>query len=365
MQRTTLSRQVRKGLHHLLATPYWVGHHVHNGWGILNVFDIAWLRPMPGGLLPDTHPFVTGIYPVTGNPIWKENLIYRSPRKREFSETDEQIVEKVMSFLKFMVHSSASSPKSPVGKPTRMPPAVNYIHGCVHYNGVSLVFDDFPDAVAHFTDPVFMREFKAMLAAERREPTLIFRDRDYDTDEFAVFSCFMKSIFPYFGNPNGNKGRIHWGTPSPYPAFNLITGNWIRDTRMLLTELGRSRVARPPVARKDYFRGGPYTGGWAGFMLPEKLLSSYTGWRIGMRGEKKGIYFTDNRKLARGFRYDPVKLPTLQDRLKEKAAEAFRDAAGRLSFLGAGRTGKAGRRVNLSMARDETTRTPEREHEAS
>ena len=53
--------------------------------------------------------------------------------------------------------------------------------------------------------------------------------------------------------------------PAPYPAFNLINGNWIRDTRQLLTEEGRRRVARPPLERRAYFLDAPYDRGWREF----------------------------------------------------------------------------------------------------
>ena len=39
----------------------WLQLTAHNTWGILNVLDIIWLRPMPGGIIDDQHPFCTGM----------------------------------------------------------------------------------------------------------------------------------------------------------------------------------------------------------------------------------------------------------------------------------------------------------------
>jgi hypothetical protein len=309
----SLSRRIR---HYGMALPNWARHNLSNTWGILNVFDLVWLRPTPGGLLSDDHPFVTGISPATGKPVWDDNLVYATPSQSE--TPDSEILHSVMKFLANMVQRSSAAERHPIGVPSRMPPAINYIHGCVHYTGASMLLNDIPEAVAHVTDPRFVRELKRLVRVERREVTIIFRHRDYQPEQLALFSCLMKTVLPWFGNPNGNRARIHWGVPSPYPAFNLIGGNWIRDTRMLLREDGRRDVARAPISRGEWFRAGPYSTGWSEFLLPERLLCAYTSWRVGIRGEQGGIYFVDALKLRRGWRFDPARLPTLRSRLKEK-----------------------------------------------
>ena len=84
---------IRKGIYYLMALPNWIGHNIHNTFGIINVFDIMWLRPYKGGLLSSDHGFATGIDPTDGNYIWTKNVVFQSPRKSKFKETDEQIVE--------------------------------------------------------------------------------------------------------------------------------------------------------------------------------------------------------------------------------------------------------------------------------
>ena len=304
--------------YYLLAPFNWIGHNLHNTYGILQVFDLTWLRPIGGGAIKEDHPFVTGIDPLDGKTLWTKNIIFQSPRVREFSQTDEEIVIKVMGFLSRMVGASASSEKYPKGRKDRMPPAVNYIHGTVHANGVSLVFDDFKDALAHFTCKKFLKDFKKMIHTEKREPTIIFRDRDYDSEEFKVFSCFMKTQFPFFGNPNGNKKRMHWGTPAPYPVFNLITGYWISPTQSLRTVEGSQRVVRTAIDKTLYFKGASYGSGRTEYLWPEKFWASFTDNRIKARGDRGGVYFTDKRKLDNGFKYDPENLITLKERMGEK-----------------------------------------------
>ena len=314
-QRPSLSMTLR---HYVMALPNWLAHNVHNSWGILNVFDLVWLRPMPGGLLPIDHPLATGISADTGELIWDRNCVFATAPLEGASEDDRDILHRVMTFISSMVQRSSASSVSEVGIPSRMPPAINFIHGSVHYNGASMLFNDIPEAVRHFSDPDFKREIWRLLLTEGRDLTIIFRCVEYDRDELALFSCFMKTIFPFFGNPNGPKKRIHWGTPSPYPVYNLIAGYWIRDTRKLLTAEGRASVARPPIPAHTYFLDKKYDGGWSEFRLPEKLLDRFTSWRIHIRGAQGGVYFVDAIKLKSGFRFDPSTLPTLRDRLREK-----------------------------------------------
>jgi hypothetical protein len=179
-------------------------------------------------------------------------------------------------------------------------------------------FDDVPEAIAHFSDPAFKREVWRLLRSERRDLTVILRDSALDRRELSLFSCFMKSIFPFFGNPNGPTKRIHWGTPSPHPAYNLIAGRWIRDTRKLRTAAGRRSAARPPVERERYFRAGGYGTGWSHFHAPERLLNRFTDWRIRIRGEQGGVYFVDARDLKAGRQFDPADLPSLWFRISQR-----------------------------------------------
>ena len=186
-----------------------------------------------------------------------------------------------------------------------MPPGILYLHGGVHYNGGWLLFNDFQEAIAHYSDRKFADEFKRFVREQRREPVTLFRDRDYDRDEFAEFVCFMRTIFPWFSNSNGPKKFVLWGNPSPYPAVNTITGHWIRDCRALKTETGRRTVARPPIPAGRYFQNGPYCGQRNVTRWPERLLAQFTHTRIRLRGERENLYFVDKRKIRKGLRFGP------------------------------------------------------------
>jgi hypothetical protein len=197
-----------------------------------------------------------------------------------------------------------------------MPPGILYLHGGVHFNGGWLIFNDFADAINHFTDPRFVTEFRRFVKEQRREPVTLFRDRDYDRHEFARFVCFMRTTFPWFSNSNGPKKFVLWGNPSPYPAVNTITGNWIRDCRLLKRETGRRIVAQPPIPAGRYFQGGPYAGTRTTTRWPENLLAWVTDKRIRVRGAKENLYFVDKRKLKKGFRYGPDPIPTPWQRVR-------------------------------------------------
>jgi hypothetical protein len=307
-------------LWHIMAAPArWVGHVVSNTRGIWTVFELVWLRRTPGGIIDVTHPFATGIDPRTGLRVWRENLLYRSRAVEVPLEDDVAIVERVMDFMRSRVAQSAARPGAPNGVPTRMPPAVNLLHGPVHFNGVSLLFDDVADTVQHFTDRRFLREVKRCIREQKRELVVILRRRDYDRDALAGLACFVRTRLPFWANPNGNKKTIQWGVPAPYPNINVITGAWIADTRALLATRGSLDVVRPPVGSGRYFRDGPYTGGWREMLFPERWLARFTTWRVQSRGEKGNLYFTDLRELRAGFRYDPAAPPTLIQRLFKRA----------------------------------------------
>ena len=297
--------------YYLMVPKNWLQLTAHNTWGILNVLDIIWLRPMPGGLIDETHPFCTGIDPATGQTIWNSNVLYRTPPRRKWSvgrhdpEPDDVIVEKTGDHLRRQVCLAAAGPEHPTGQPAPMPPGILYLHGGVHYNGGWLLFNDFAEAIEHFTDPRFVAEFRRFVREQRREPVTLFRDRDYDRAAFARFVCFMRTIFPWFSNSNGPKKFVLWGNPAPYAAVNTITGNWIQDCRMLKSAAGRAAVARPPIPAGRYFQNGPYHGERNATLWPEHLLALFTEKRIALRGERENLYFVDKRKLKRGFRYGP------------------------------------------------------------
>jgi len=299
----------------------WTALTLHNSWGILNVLDLIWLRPMRGGLIGESHPFCTGIDPITGEHVWHRNVVFKTPRREDWPnsvlvpDADDEIIRKVGDHLRKQVLMAARSETHPNGHAAPMPPGILYIHGGVHFNGVWLLFNDFAEAIRHFSDPKFGAEFRRLVREEKREPVTLFRDRDYDRTEFAHFVCFMRTTFPWFSNCNGPKKFVLWGNPSPYPAVNTITGNWIRETRALKTERGRTTAARPPVAGK-YFHNGPYFGERETTRWPENLLAFLTNKRIALRGERENLYFVDKRKLKRGFRFGPDPIPSPLQRLR-------------------------------------------------
>jgi len=279
---------------------------VSNVRGIATVVDMLWLRPVAGGLLAPDHPCCTGRQHGSDRTVWADNLVFAAPRDRArattetsaetHAETDAEIVSRVGRYMAAMVRRAAATPAHPHGAPSRMPPAINYLHGPVHYNGGWFVFDSFADAIEHVSDPAFRRELHRFVRVERREPLFVFRDRDYDREEFAQFVCFLRSVLPWFSNSNGPKRKVLWGNPAPYAVVNLITGNWIRETRRLIDARTRDAVARPPIDAGRYFRAS-YRGWRRHTLWPERMLARITARRIQMRGAKGNLFFVDERAL--------------------------------------------------------------------
>lgn len=307
MRAATLSRpllrpaSVGAAIAYYLSIPaVWGYQFFHNAHGVLRVMDITRFRPMPAGLLPPDHPWVTGLNPATGRPVWHDNVVFRTPRDGltpPDAPADDLIVQRVGRFLAAQVARSVVVPEVPWGLRRRMPHAINYIHGTAHYNSGLLLFNDFADGFFHFSDTRFAAEVRRFIRQERREVLLIFRQRRYTAREYAYFVAFLRTIFPWFCNSNGPRKRVLWGNPSPFPVVNIIGGNWIRDVYRLKSEMGRAAVVRPPVPHATYFQKGPYRGDRCQARWPEKLLAHWTTWRVRQRGSKGGLFFVDRRRL--------------------------------------------------------------------
>jgi catechol 2,3-dioxygenase-like lactoylglutathione lyase family enzyme len=283
-----------------LGLPFrWAWQMAHNGLGILRVLDLTHLRPLPPGLIRLDHPWATGINPDTGRLVWHQNVVYRSARGPAdvVLPPDEEVLTKTCRFLAEKAALSAVVPAIPQGPRRRMPHGINYIHGSSHYNSGIFVFTDFADALAHFTDPRFRAEVWRFVGEERREVLILLRRKGYTPWEFACFTCCLRTLFPWFCNANGPQGRVLWGNAAPFPAANLIAGNWACDVYALKRPGGAAAVVRPPVQAGAYFRGGPYGRGRRHYRWPERLLARVTYWRVRLRGGRGGMFFVDRRRV--------------------------------------------------------------------
>ncbi len=279
----------------------WSFSNVHMFKQTLNVLDFMWLHKVGPGLLADDHPWLTGKIPGTTETVWAKNIVFASPRKHIWQgaepEEDARIVTRVGAFLAGMVvRSNVASPEIPQGKQRRMPHAVNYIHGSVHYNGCYMLFNDFEDAMFYLSDSRFARQFRKFAAQERRELTIVLRERSYDPEEYAWFLAFVRSHLIWYANANGpTKKRVLHGTPSPYPAVNPINGSWIRDVHNLQKGRLDSIVFEP-------FRGGDYfTGSYRGNQCQYTFLERFHAWAQYLvtraKGFQGGLVFTDRKKI--------------------------------------------------------------------
>lgn len=277
---------------------HWGSQVFRNGSDILRVLDILQVRPLPCGLVGLDHPWVTGIAPQTGQPIWFSNVIYRSaPTDDPSLASDETVLLANGRFLAQRVRQSAVTPEIPLGPARRMPHCINYMHGSSHYNSGLIILNDLKDAYRHINDPRFRRELRRFVAMEKREVLFLLRTRDYCPREFAYLSCCMRSHFRWFCNPNGPRERVLWGNTAPFPAANLITGHWSDDVYALKQSGGAERVARPPIQEGCYFQNETYGRGRDYAIWPEKALAWANYYRVKIRGRKGGMFFVDRRQV--------------------------------------------------------------------
>jgi hypothetical protein len=271
------------------------GDIIHNTIGAFHVLRLWHVQKLASGLIAKDHPWATGLNPATGAPVWPLNIVFRTPPTPGAGyEPDEQVMQKVGNFLADMVKKSTPVPEIPHGPDRRMPHVVNYLHGSVHYNGMWLLFNNFAEAKEYFSDPSFRQEFKRLVQREKREVTLVFRERKYDPVEYAYFSGFIMANFPWFANVNGPGKKVMWGNPAPYPSMNIINGSWVRDVDQL--RRGRGEVARPPVPAGTYFRGRYGAAAQPPYFV-ERLVAFVENEWVRRRGFNAGLFFIDRKTI--------------------------------------------------------------------
>jgi hypothetical protein len=280
---------------------HWVASNVHNAYVTSRVLDYMFVHRLGAGRLEAEHPWATGMQPEDGTPVWPHNILYASPRRRTRwagpePEADDVIVSRIGAFMAGMVRRSTIDPEIPHGPKRRMPHAVNLLHGTILYNGVFLIFDDFVDGRYHLSDRRFVREFRRFAREEKREITIVFRERQYDPAEYAWWVTFLRSRVPWYANPNGpTPKRVLWGTPSPYAAVNPINGSWIGDVWHLTKQDGQPPV-RPPLEQGRYFQGE-----FRGNQPRYPFLVRFHAWGsylfIALRGFQGGMLFTPRKRI--------------------------------------------------------------------
>ena len=289
-------RGVRAGLYNVKGLINIIrGDIIHNTFGAFHVLRLWHVQKLTSGLVGREHAWATGLDPATGQPVWPQNVVFRTtPTPGAGYEPDETILAKVGGFLADMVKKSTPVPEIPHGPERRMPHVVNYLHGSVHFNGMWLLFNDFDEAKHFFADASFRREFVRLVRRERREVTLVFRERKYDPVEYAYFSGFIMANFPWFANVNGPGKKVMWGNPAPYAAMNIINGSWVRDVDAL--RRGRPTFLRAPLAAEQYFAAS-YGQPVPGSHFVERLVAFVENEWVRRRGFNAGLFFIDRKQI--------------------------------------------------------------------
>lgn len=279
----------------------WTYSNLHLALQTYYVLDFMYLHKLHAGSISPEHPWATGISPQTGGPVWPHNIVYQSPLKDTWvgtaPEEDGEIVTRVGKFLAAMLkRSTFTEPEIPQGAKRRMPHAVNLLHGSIHYNGAFLILNDLPDGMRHISDRNFVKEIKRFAKQERRELTIVFRERSYHPEEFAWFLAFVRARLPWYANANGpTKKRILAGAPSPYPAINAINGSWVHDVMMLFRG-DTEHIVREPIRKSSYFQSS-----YRGNQMEYTFLERFHAWAQSLIPRLKGFQgshvFTKRRKI--------------------------------------------------------------------
>lgn len=291
---------------HLKAPFVWTAGAVYNLYNIGRIIDAAYFRPIKGGLIDENHPWVTGENPASGKTIWQDNVVFKTHPDQKYTVSDEEIVSVTGKFLCGMVKRSAGSTKYPEGLPgvapdgtimRRMPHAINYIHGSAHYNGGWLIFNNLQEAFHYFNNREFRKEIRRFVREEQREITIVFRDKNYDPKEYGKLGAMLRTAFHWYSNTNGPQRNVHWGSKSPFPAINMITGEFFGDLQALQRQENQ-KVIRNPIEKEKYFQDTYNQKVRISARPLERLFSLALNLRLALRDEKKGnLFFVDKSKL--------------------------------------------------------------------
>ena len=279
---------------------HWTYSNLHLAKETYYVLDFIYVHKIGPRLLASDHPWLTGLIPGTRETVWEKNIVFASPRAAKWQvepEQDQIIVSRIGTFLAAMVaRSNAPDPAVPHGKRRRMSHAVNYLHGAIHCNGGFLIFNNFQDAMFYFSDTHFVQEFKRFARVEKRELTIVLRERGYDPEEYAWFVGFVRAHQPWYANGNGpTKRRVLYGTPSPYPAVNPINGAWVDDMQHLYRQR-MAQLVRYPVECSRYFQS-EYRGNQSDFTFMERFHVWTQHLVITAKGFQGGLVFTSRKKI--------------------------------------------------------------------
>lgn len=276
----------------------WIHSTVHNAGGAYHVVKFLTFKKMKHGLIAEDHPWVTGISPHTGRAIYPDNIVFRSESTDSFlkaPEPDDAIVSKVGGFMASMTKRSTGPQELEHGPKRRMPHVVNYLHGDVSFNGATLIFNNFKDAMFHLSDPKFVKEIYRFSKETGREFLIVLRERDYDPAEYAVFLGFVRSTLKWYANANGPKTRVLYGAPSPYPVINVINGSWVRSMKSL--DAGKfEALVKPPIEKGRYFNS-TYQGNRDHYNFLEAALAYFNYLVLKPRGFQGGYVFTLRKKI--------------------------------------------------------------------
>lgn len=308
-------------LSYLRAPRVWAKQMLSNTKGIFTVLDMILFRPVQGGLIPENHPWTTGLDPRTGKTVWSDNIIFATDPKTDWNcparyvpDSDEEIVRKVGLYLAGMVKKTVSTLEHPFGTRARMPAAIGYIHGAVHYNSGIIIFNDYAEGIYHLSDPRFISEMQRFARESKREIMIMFRERVYEPKAYAYFAGMIRTVLPWFSNTNGPirpstdpvndqflvGGKVMWGNPAPYPVVNPITGNWIEFVREVAhaaeDKSALERICLPPVGRNTYFQE-QYQGNRQQARRHERWLAIGTAARVRARGDN--LFFVSESDLEK------------------------------------------------------------------
>jgi hypothetical protein len=267
---------------------------------LLAEVPVVWffMSKLKANALANDHAWVTGNVRGSDQVIWPQNIVYRSPIRSDATRStcDDDMATRTGEFLSRMVARSTANSEIPYGPKRRMPHAVNYIHGSVHYNGLFLIFDDFLDVVRHLSDSNFRADLQRLGKTEQREITLLIRKRQYDPLEFAYCVGAVRCYLPWFSNGNGpSKKPVLWGNMAPFPAVNLINGAWIADLKKLYR--GQlDELARPPCPAQGYFTQ-PIVATQTRYRFTDHLQAWYMYTDVRLRGFRGQLFFASRKRI--------------------------------------------------------------------
>lgn len=216
----------------------------------LKLLDLKYLRPLESGLVPDSHPWVTGIHPDTLLPTYVENVVFSTKPETDATGNDEMIAEHLWRMLGDQISEVAESQEFPFGRHHSKQVTDQYFFGCIRFSAGIVIFNNAKEAANLVNQARFRREMKRFCKETSRDLLFVFREKQLEQKSIDMISgLLVRNMRYHVLFPDLDRCR--------YPVLIISAGHTSRLLSLLRMREKEvhvlERMIPPAIPRKRYF----------------------------------------------------------------------------------------------------------------